>query len=590
MFKLLNKNIVGSSKNNLWVQTRSVKYDNGNLIAFVLQLQCSDDDTLVDLSALGVEIIASIEQKAKHIEDGESLKTLLNVALDGVAEGVAIECVLAFIKDEMMYVLTKGGGRCFLHRGGKIALITNEPDSTKLIEGKIKVGDVVLCATESFENKIGSEQLKDTLLQADNDIAENFAPMIHLKDEPYGIGAIVVEVKEEEKPIVEPPTMWQATGFSLPKIYLRNEMPRRLNMYIGIGLLCLLIIMIGIGMVRKVKIDEQKAYDNINTLVMAQIAETTSIGDLNPERAKALIRESRNVVEKYLAAKRKVEYVNKAKGLLQEIDRAEQIAFAKNDIELNTLVELSVLSEGLSASKMRHDSKGNLIFVDDVLGRVVSMNMVDRSRQVFENEGDKYIDLSVSESKVYGLKEKNVEDINLKKKDTRSVIEADEFWKNPNRMGTFAGNVYVLDLDQSEIWKYPTLGDEFGSRRRWLAAGITPDLSKVVDMKVVGDIWLLTSSGKLERYSRGAPTKFEVVGLPTTSEENRFVEPSAMWVDEEAVYVLENGASRVVVIGEDGIYKAQYLNAEFKNAQDIVVVDDKVYVLINNVVKEFRIN
>ena len=153
----------------------------------------------------------------------------------------------------------------------------------------------------------------------------------------------------------------------------------------------------------------------------------------------------------------------------------------------------------------------------------------------------------------------------------------------------FAGNAYILDRGQGEIWKYPTLGETFGGRRRWFAVGIAPDLINVVDMKVVGDIWLLTSTGKLERYSRGAPVAFSMEGFPAKGEAKRFSAPVATWVSDSLVYVLENGAARVVVIGLDGKFQAQYVNSEFEKASDLVVLDGKGYVLIDNVVKEFGV-
>ncbi len=111
----------------------------------------------------------------------------------------------------------------------------------------------------------------------------------------------------------------------------------------------------------------------------------------------------------------------------------------------------------------------------------------------------------------------------------------------------------------------------------------------VVDMKVAGDIWLLTSTGKLERYSKGAPVKFGMEGFPGTQGDKILSDPSAMWVGESLIYVIERGEQRIVVFGDDGKYKSQYVNSEFADASDLVVVDDKAYVIIDNVVKEFEL-
>ena len=60
-----------------------------------------------------------------------------------------------------------------------------------------------------------------------------------------------------------------------------------------------------------------------------------------------------------------------------------------------------------------------------------------------------------------------------------------------------------------------------------------------------------------------------------------------MWVSDSRVYVLENGASRVVMFDLEGRYEAQYVSAEFVGASDLVVVDNMAYVLVDNAVKEF---
>ena len=65
------------------------------------------------------------------------------------------------------------------------------------------------------------------------------------------------------------------------------------------------------------------------------------------------------------------------------------------------------------------------------------------------------------------------------------------------------------------------------------------------------------------------------------------VDPVAMFITDSAVYVLESGAQRVVVVGMDGKYMGQYMNPEFGRASDLVVIDEKGYVMIENTVQEF---
>ncbi|MFZ2199392.1 MAG: hypothetical protein WAV40_01215 [Microgenomates group bacterium] len=577
MIKLLNKNIVGSSKRDLWVQAQHNDYNEDHKLLLVLQLKCSEPDSMVDLSALGSEILLNIEQKARYVGDDKGLVQIIDEATIGLSGGVSFEYMVAITQANMIFLCGKGGVGAYLSRGGKVAKLGTSWEGGATIKGYLADGDRVLLATDKLETAVGHDNLK-MILSEDSDPGEAIAPLIHKTGDASGIAGIVSIVSDEK-----------AVSKGIPfKISLRNEEPRRLNMWVGALLLALLSIMVGVGMVRRVKVIAEKDYQTVNSGVEAKIAETLSIGDLNPERARTLLSEARQEVESYLALKPKDEYRARATKLVSAIDKAEEQAFKKNDIVLNTVVELRVLVDELKSLKMKSDGKGNLVFIDQAAPRIVSMNIGDRSRVITKSENiDKYLDVAVSDTKYYVLTPKSVDEINVKKNDTKAAIEADEFWVEPALIGLFAGNLYIFDKSQNEIWKYPTLGDTFGGRRRWLAAGITPDLSKVVDMKVAGDIWLLTSSGKLERYSRGAPVKFSMDGFPAKGDDKKLSDPSALWVSESLIYVLENGASRITVFGDDGLYKSQYVNSEFAKASDLVVVDDKAYVMIDNVVKEF---
>jgi len=582
MIKLLTKNIVGPSSQNIWVQAQTADYDTSHKLVVLLQLKSDDEDSMVDLSVLGSEILLNIEQKSRHIENEAQLKNILATAISGLSEGVSCEYLVGNIKESSVMLCGRGDMTVLIVRDSQIAKIGFDINEEKITTGFIKEGDLLLFATAKMIEVVGPEKLKKILTE-DPEPGEALAPLIHLADDTSGVAGAICEVHKEDEqvPLDKPNSL---------KIYLRNEEPRKLNMWVGLSLLLLLSIMIGVGMVRRVKVLSETAFQKVNTEVAAKIAETLSIGDLNPERARVLLAEARLGVETYIATKPKEEYRLKALKLNEDISKTEEQAFKKNDIALNTIVELEVLVEGLQSNKMKTDGKGNLVFIDESNPRLVSMNIADRSRQIIDTKNDgNFLDVSMTDTKYFGLNAKSVTELNIKKEEAKTAIEADEFWVDPVKIGMFAGNIYILDKGQSEIWKYPTLGDTFGGRRRWLAAGITPDLANVVDMKVVGDIWLLTSTGKLERYSRGAPVKFSMDGFPSKTSDKKLAEPSSLWVTESLIYVLENGASRISVFGDDGLYKSQYANSEFSKASDLVIVDDKGYVLIDNMVKEFSL-
>lgn len=573
---LTTTNIVGSASKKTWSQAQTLAITDDHKIMIVMGLSC-EEDTLIDLTTIGVELLSEIERKSQSAKNVKELKDILDTLIVEIKEGLEISLLVGSLQVLELFLYGKGEVAAYLSRDGKLAKLRDNWGEGTSTFGILKEGDVVVLSTNKFVEVISLSKFKEIITKDENP-AELLAPIVHTQTETSGVAATIGIVQKSPKKI-----KW-------PLVKFQNESPRKINLWIGGVILILLIIMIGIGMVRRVKIVAENEFNSLNNNVKSKIAETTSVGDLNPERARSLLAEASNEIEAYLATDIRDEYKQKGKKLLDDIKVADETVFKKNDIQLNIIVELSILAEGLKSDSMKSDGKDNLIFIDTQSPRIVSMNIVDRSRQTIATKNnDKYADIGIGETMVYGLNTSGVTEYFWKKETVKKMIEPDEFWKQPTIIEMFAGNAYVFDKEQSEIWKYPTLGDSFGDRRRWLAAGITPDLSKVVDMKVVGDVWLLTSTGKLEKYSRGAPVAFPMDGFPAIDSGKKLSNPSAMWVTDSLVYVLENGASRVVVFGTDGKYKAQYTNSEFAKASDLVVVDDKVYVLTQNTVKEFGI-
>jgi hypothetical protein len=577
MVKITSTNIVGSAGQTTWSQAQSTAISDNKQLLVVLQLVSEENETLVDLATVGPETLSEIEVKGRQIGDLASLQKLVDGVVAELAEGLQVSLLLGLVEGDKLLITGKGAIEACLSREGKMAKLGMG------IEGVIKDGDSIVLSTSKFIEVVGIVKLK-AIIAEDENPAEVLAPLVHTQSETSEVAAIVVSVSEEA---TVPAEGWLTKLLNRkPTIRLRDETPRKLNMWIGGGILLLLILMIGIGMVRRVRVMGEQELAELSSSVNTKIATALSQGELNPDQARFLLTQARGEVEAYMGTDAKDTYKERARQLMVQIENADERAFKKNDIKLDTVVELPILLGGLHSDQMKSDGKGNLIFLDIRESRIVAMNLGDRSRQTIESETT-YTDMGVSESKIYGLESGGVTEMFWKKNEEKKVIEPDEFWKEPILIGLFAGNVYVLDKGQGEIWKYPTLGDTFGGRRRWFAVGIAPDLSNVVDMKVVGDIWLLTSSGKVERYSRGAPVAFSMEGFPTTLESKKLSDPESIWVSESLVYILERGAGRVVVFDMEGKYSEQYVNSEFAKASDLVVVDNKGYVLIDNTVKEF---
>ena len=147
----------------------------------------------------------------------------------------------------------------------------------------------------------------------------------------------------------------------------------------------------------------------------------------------------------------------------------------------------------------------------------------------------------------------------------------------------FAGRLYVLDVDANQIWRYDPRGDTYPERPD--SYFVTPpprSLADALDMAIDGTIYVLYEDGEILQFLQGEHQPgFDVRGLP----DDRW-QPVAIAVDRGgnsgSVYVADAGNRRVVVLGSDGAFRAQWRADEAFDALEALVVDEaagRLYVI-----------
>jgi hypothetical protein len=332
---------------------------------------------------------------------------------------------------------------------------------------------------------------------------------------------------------------------------------RRLALSIG-GILLIILIISGIfGYFRRQEIVRGHQLQNIRSRAAWVISQADQLSALSPARAGEMVREERISLEAELSKtkdKKLISSLNhRISTLTQAENRAGRVAAVTPELYLSLeLIRPNTFGLRLAAGQ---NSLG-VLSQDNV---VLSISMSGRSGEVVAG-GDlikQGIDMAVSAGKTFVLNPENIVEIdNQKKTSAVAVTDEDDAWQNPFRLSAFAGGLFVFDKSSSEIYKYPSIeSGGYGSRRRWLTPGASPDFSDVVDMAIDGDIWLLRQDGLLSRFRRGAPAGFKLSGLP-----DEFVSPQSVSVptDGSRVWILDN-SSRVVAFNKDsGDYAGQW--------------------------------
>lgn len=453
------------------------------------------------------------------------------------------------------------------------------------VSGYLKEGDLVVLGTSEFVGLVDEFRIGE--LRENGRPAEVLAPSVHAKDDSSGMAGVVLERGEVEKRKGEKKRkVRRGLGFLArvkerflgEGIRVRREKRKGWSVKVGLVVLALLFLSVGLGIWRRKEVVQARSYKKLEGTVQQRLEEAGSVVDLNPERSKYLINQSKQELEVYLEEEEDGEYKKKAQKLKKFVERREEEIFRKREVEVSEYVALGVLSEGGSFRGFAMDDKGDVLMYEKKGGVVWGLSLEDKSSFSVGEGLEGGLDVAYQRENVYVLTSEGVFEAPVEGGSFEQVIEKDEMWKGPAFLDVYAGNVYVLDKGAGEVWKYPVLEEGWGARRRWFGKGIVLDLSGVEEFFVDGDIWFLTASGKLQRFSRGVPQDLSLEGFPSLEEEGLFKSPRDLYVTEEKVYVLETGGERVVELEKSGKYVGQYVSERFGEGEELVIYEGKGYV------------
>jgi len=155
---------------------------------------------------------------------------------------------------------------------------------------------------------------------------------------------------------------------------------------------------------------------------------------------------------------------------------------------------------------------------------------------------------------------------------------------SPRVVGSFNGRFYVLDTAINQIRRYEPRGDTYPERpdHYYVSSDSLPrSLADARDMAIDGYIYILYADGAILKFSGGELESFDVHGLP-----GDLSQAIALAVDPDgssgAVYVADQGNRRVIVLGPDGTFQAQFRADEAFDALETLAVAEaarRLYVI-----------
>ncbi len=544
--------IVGTPTLISWSQA----YNAGGFFALLSLTKEEEEIEEEDkLSHLGKSILNNLEAEYFSLEEKnlESIKQAISSSIKTIEEGFSLSLTVISIINNILYAFSLNGGKVFIKRQETLGpVLPGEKDGILSSSGLLENLDTIILETKQFNDVISMETLKESLDHfSPDETAESLSPKIHETKEG-GAAAIFISYQEvktekaEEEEVIgiveERKTIKQKLEVGKYLKYLNLKIPQ-LNLasskkiFLGIGILLTLVLIFGVFFtLNKQEGAKTKAlFEEIYPQALKKFDEGEALLDLNKNLAKEDLTEAKRIL---------TEGEGKFKKGSKESDQIKEL-LAKIDSSITLSSEINTVQ-----AKEVGSSESPLL------------SWVTKESSSFAAEDSNYI---------YFLNQDGVSQVAKNKDNPKVIIK--KSWQEAGGLGVFLGNVYVLDKDEGQIYKFAASGF---SKSDYLSS--TTDFSKASSIAIDGAIYILQKDGTILKYLRGNKESFNVTGL-----DKPFSSPARIFTSREInnLYILDSGNQRIVVLDKNGAYQAQYQAGILKTAVDFQVkeTDKKIFLL-----------
>ena len=542
--------------------------------------------------AAGIHILSLLSQQ---LADGPvSLKALSRIVADAMKDGVRT-ILVAVPVGNILYIALRGAGDVYLKRGREFARILSGSGE---ISGEVKIGDTVLFTSAEFSKAIHQDELTqvfDHLPPAE--VAERLTLLLHEKEYGEGSVALILQINDSydlEIPdttvrLTPVPEMKKSVHLRhyLSPVYIKSTIrrvrshPKKATAALTLILIAIFSVSVLLGIWKQAT--QAKNQSVINTLNDAQHAldEGVALASLNPVKGRERLVTAKQLLDplRTSVSTRSKEGVQVASLYIQVTDNLTQ-AMQIHKVKPELFFDAGLVKKDGKISSIGFEGT-TMGITDQVTKTVYSLDVTSKNSQVLGG-GQTYAGLSytaIHGVNVYVLTDSGINKVRLTDKQTTvNVVKKDAQWGSIGVLVSFGGNLYLLDTQNSRIWKYVATDTGFSDTREYLNPDTLPDLGRATSMAIDGSVWIGTADGKIMKFTQGKTDTFTPQGVDPAFGENLTVYTSDTTTN---LYVLDVANKRVVVLTKDGTYFTQYVWQEAVTPTQLAVSEDqkKIYLL-----------
>lgn len=316
----------------------------------------------------------------------------------------------------------------------------------------------------------------------------------------------------------------------------------------------------------------QSEYDQTYTDIIAKIEEVQRISFTVPERQE-VYQEGRDVLSSLESVSYDNDKLNTLRDTLQSLRDTVYNIVRIN--EPTIITDISLKADNAQAQELALIDD-QLYLLDDENNTLYSVPTTQNELSLTSLTGNDWKLLLGNEGDLYGYSSEGIGRYNGTGFDT--ILDKNEQWQSVKDMSDYYGNIYLLDPQASQVWKYTAFGNDFSSMVGYLTTPPDATFTQAVSLSVDGAIYVLLDDGQIWKFLLGQRTEYVVQSLDVA-----FNNPTHIYTREESnmVYILDAGNRRIVLLDKQGNYKKQYTSDDWGSLSDFAINADetKMYVL-----------
>ena len=389
-------------------------------------------------------------------------------------------------------------------------------------------------------------------------------------------------ISEEQKTELEQKVKEPKKGFKLPVL------PKIKGLSLP-KVIAVLVLILGISVLfttwQQAKKTRAAEFERLLAVATQSLDEAEGLVGLSNERARELVDAANTDLEQARElstdTSKVAELLERSANLINSIEKITLVGEESLKYDLNLQAEgaqgLAIAGSG-SATAFALESTRGAVFSINFSGSLPSATALGEGKitgaQELVAEGEYLFLRGVDQ--VYRIKIKGAavdEPISFDRMNKAIAID------------TYLGNIYLLVPDEEQIYKFWNLPGGYARAQNWVKEAVS--MTKVVDMTIDGEIWMLGSDGLITRLAGGKQVPFAVSNLSTP-----FKEPVKIFTQKglKYLYILDRGENRVVVLEKSGNFLRQFKGDVLAGATDLWVSSNEKLLFVLAGAKIYRIS